>query len=112
MQKFIQQIALSFLLAFASFGATAAGSATGLVIGYYAAQNGIMLVYPSVSLTTPSCSQTGRFAIDTSTETGKQQANAIRFAFALGRTVSMYGAGTCSSAFTDTENVVSVYVSQ
>jgi hypothetical protein len=110
-KKFIQQLTLSLALVAASIGAQAAGSATGTVLGFYAAQSGIMLVYPSVSITTPSCTQTGRFAIDTNTVSGKEQAAAIRFAFALGRTVSIYGAGTCS-VFTDTESVTSVYVSQ
>jgi hypothetical protein len=102
-------LSLAFL---APFAAHAVGTYTGLVQKTYPMATGHLLVEVTAITGSPACSAFSRFLIDTSTTGGKEQANWIRFASALGRTVTVIGTGTCvtSPAFqTESVDYIQVY---
>jgi hypothetical protein len=58
----------------------------------------------------PACSTLPRFAVDTSTDEGREMAQTIRLAAALGATVFLFGTGSCS-LWPDSETLEYVLVS-
>lgn len=91
------------LLALFSFSAMAAGSVSGTVTDYVPAVSGSISVRTAGTATgQPGCASgnPGWFIIDTSTEGGRQMATSIRFAFALGRTVTLVGTNACTTTGT------------
>ena len=57
----------------------------------------------------PACATSGRFALDTSKSAGRTTLAILIGAFVSGKTVVIYGLGTCNT-WSDSEDVSFVYV--
>lgn len=102
---------LSVVLALAVVSAQAAGSSTGTITVLLPAGSGVSLFTSSGASTgQPACAtQAGRFAVDTNTQAGRTQDAHLRWAAALGKTVTFIGLGTCSlQGDSETLNYVSI----
>lgn len=98
---------------FASFAAHAVGSSLGTVSAIWSTSTGVVMVQSSAvsSGTPPSCATvTGLFAIDATTAGGKELAANLRYAAALGKTVSFLGLGGACSLWSTVENLDRVYI--
>jgi hypothetical protein len=101
-KKFIQQLTLSLAL-LAPFAAAAAGVSSGLVVYPIARSDGVYFV--RVSGTTAGRASCGAsnpdfYTVDGNTEGGRILIAQLRFARALGQTVTIYGTGTCPTLST------------
>jgi hypothetical protein len=94
----MKKLFLSLVLAFSSFAALAVGTSTGTITAIYAMPSGVMMFTSSGSSSgQPGCATSaGRFAIDTTTAAGKEQAASLMYAAAIGKTVAFTGLGTCA----------------
>lgn len=105
-----KSLILSLALLF-SFAAHAAGAVSGTVALMEKVPGALLVTLSgTVSGTRPACATiTTRFAINTTTIDGQTDAAQIRFASALGRTVSFAGTYTCS-VWSDTETAATITV--
>lgn len=107
-----KKLLLSALLAFASLGAFAAGTATTTVTGIAGDSSGYVFVYLTAAITgSPGC-VTGNhyFVIDPSTQAGKNEMALLTTAMYSGKTVTANGTNTCSLS-TGLESLAYVWVS-
>lgn len=103
---------ISLLAALMISAATQAGSATsGTLSTVHFMSGGNVILYTSGSRSdVPSCASTqpNRFAVNGTTEGGKVQLSGLLTAYAAGKSVVIYGTGTCSVQG-DTETISYFY---
>lgn len=105
------KVFLAFIFsAFVSTSALAAGSSTGLVTGLLANDPGRVMFSAGVHINKPTCSIVGdQWAIDATTQGGRQMVNILTLAYALGKTVAVNGTGGCA-AWGDRESPLYLYI--
>jgi len=87
-----------FALLFIASMAQAGGKTSGLVTLVETKAIGVVLYTMSGTPTgQPDCATKGRYAVDLSTQAGKNHSEWLGKAYVLGRSVTVVGAGTCTA---------------
>lgn len=94
----MKKLLLSLLLVLSSFGACAGGVVSTTVSEIISDTTGYFRVYLAASISgSPGCATTAlQFAVDPTTQAGKNMMASLSMAMFAGKTVQFTGTGTCS----------------
>lgn len=96
--------------ALVSLPVLAAGNSTGYVQGLLAHEPGRIMFRAGTHTEKPACSTVGdQWAIDATTQGGRQMVNVLMLAAALNKTVTVHGSGSCT-AWGDRESPLYLYM--
>lgn len=108
----LKAVALLYLAALSS-AAHASDQTPGKISGVYSMDNGAFMFFSNGTRTgtIPSCAESKptRWSIDGTTAEGNLKVASLLTAFSLGKNVTVFGKGVCTS-WADTEEVKYVYV--
>lgn len=103
---------IGFLIAVLSLDASAGSAGRGTLSLVHFIRNGVVIAYTDgARADVPSCavSQPRRFAVDATSSEGKVLLSGLLSAYALGKQVTVVGAGTCLPQQEDTEAISYFY---